>query len=185
MPKSSVSDFEQFARKVEEHIAAKVKKSEEDSVAYRLQKEEEALRESEKWLKQKRSEWNIELNSMEQQGKRAITEDIGQQWSAFKKESERAVIEGLKKRLEEEFPILAKCFIAWVSQQYQTGVFIAPVAYGELVNSEKFDLEVCSEEKIVFRQNNLYIEYSVERIMEELKDKMTKMMHSMEHSWRT
>lgn len=184
MPKSSVSDFELFALKVEEHITAKVKKSEEDSAAYHLQKKEEILRKTEEWITQKHSEWKLELSVQEQQERRAFSDETGRQWSLFKKESEKEVSEALKKRLEEEFPILVKCFITWVSQQYQTGVFIAPASYGKLVNTEKFDLEVCSEEKIVFRQDNLYIEYSVERIMEELKDEMTAMMHFEENLWQ-
>ncbi len=184
MPKSSVSDFELFALKVEENIAAKVKKSEEDSAAYRLQKEAKALQETEKWFKQKHTEWKLELTAREQLERRVIAEEIDQQWSLFKKESEKAVKKSLEKRLEEEFPILIKCFVAWVSKQYQTGVFIAPAAYDKLVNVEKYDLEVCREEKIVFRQDNLYIEYSVERIMEELKDEIIAMMHFKEDPWQ-
>jgi hypothetical protein len=182
LPKSSVSDFELFALKVKEHIAAKVKKSEEDNTAYRLQKEEESLQETEEWFKRKRAKWKLELTMREQQERRAISEEIDQKWSFFKKESERAIKEGLEKRLEEEFPLLAKCFILRVSKQYQTGVFIMPAAYNGLVDGEKFNLEVCQEEKIVFRQDNLYIEYSIERIMEELKDEI---MHPKEDSWHT
>lgn len=173
MPKSSVSDFELFALKVEEHIAAKVKKSEEDSAAYRLQKEEESLQETETWFTQKRTEWELELNAKEQQERRAIEDDISQQWSLLKKESERAVKETLRKRLKEEFPVLAKCFIASISKQYQAGVFIIPEVYSKLVNRERFDLEICQEEILIFKQGNLYIEYSIERITEELKGEMT------------
>ena len=183
MPESSVSDFELFALKVKENIAAKVKKSEEESVAYCLQKEEEALQKTEKWFTQKYAGWKRELTAREQQERRAITEEIDQKWSLFKKDAERAVKESLEKQLEEEFPLLAKCFIVWVTKQYQTGVFIMPEIYSEVVNRERFDLEVCREEKIVFRQDNLYIEYSVERIMEELKDEMTTALHFKEDLW--
>jgi len=185
LPKSSVSDFELFALKVEENIAAKVKKSEEDSAAYRLQKEEEALQKTEKWFTQKRAEWELELKAWEQQERRAIEDNISQKWSHFRKESERVVKETLKKRLKEEFPMLAECFIVSISKQYQAGIFIVPEVYSELVHTERFDLEICQEEILIFKQGNLYIEYSIERIMEEFKGEMTAMMRFTEDSWRT
>lgn len=170
MPKYSVSDFELFALKVKEHIAAKVKKSEEESLAYRLQKREENIQEAENWLKQKRTEWKLELAAREQQERRAIAEEMDQKWSLFRKEAESAVKESLEKRLKEEFPVLAKCFILKISKQYQKGVFIMPEVYSEFVDRERFDLKICQEEEIIFKQDNLYIEYSVERIIEELKE---------------
>ncbi|MEA3456294.1 MAG: hypothetical protein U9R26_07275 [Campylobacterota bacterium] len=181
MPKSSVSDFELFALKVEEHIASRVKKSKEESSEYRLQKEEENIQEAENWLKQKRTEWKLELAAREQQEKRTIAETVSRQWSLFRKEAEREVKEALKRRLEEEFPILAKCFITLVSKQYETGIFRMPETYSESIDRERFDLELCREEKIVFELGNLYIEYSVERIMEELKSEIVDLK---EDTWQ-
>jgi len=184
LPKSSVSDFERFALKVEEHIAARVKKSEEERSAHRLQKKERSLRETEKCMQQKRSDWKLELTARERQDRRAIADEAAQQWSAFKKESEVAVKEGLKIRLEKEFPSLVECFVKWASQEYEKGIFIMPAVYHALVNRERFELQASQKNTIIFRNNNLYIEYSVERIMEELKSEMTAMMHFEEDPWQ-
>ena len=186
MPKSSVSDFELFALKVEKHIAVKVKKSEEGDIAYCLQKEEEALKETETWLRQKHAEWKLELSMREQQERKVIAGEIDRKWSVFKKEFEAAAKKALKKQLEKEFPSLVECFVVWASKHYKTGTFTLSEAYSVWVDRERFEVQISQEEKIIFRSDNLYIEYSVERMIEELKEEINAVMHdssSKEDLW--
>ncbi|MGA7964798.1 MAG: hypothetical protein WCB49_02685, partial [Gammaproteobacteria bacterium] len=166
MPVSSVSDFERFALKSKKRIAATVKRSEDDASAYAHQKEKDAQREIQRWLQQSRAEWNQVLSDRERRGERAISNEVKKRWSAYTKERKAALEAALQVRLDEVFPTLAACFIAWVAQHYETGVFTTPKAYAASVNRAKFDLLEYKKEQIVFTSGNLYIEYSVERIIE-------------------
>lgn len=177
MLRSSVSDFNDFANKVEEHIAAKVKVIKEEASIYMLQTKKEAEVEAEQWLQYKRSEWKQELQARERQEIRMIRDEVDQMWSAFKNKAQTRVEEKLKNRLEEQFPVLVECFIIWISQHYQRGIFFLPQTYSALVDTKKFRVEASRENAVIFRHDNLYIEYSVERIIEELQSKMVAMLH--------
>jgi primosomal protein N' len=184
LPLSSVSDFERFALKSKKRIAAKVKKTEEDASAYALQKEEAAQQEIEHWLRQSRAEWKQALSAKRKRGEKAISDEVKRGWSAYAKEHKTALEAALKVRLSAEFPALAACFIAWVSKKYETGVFTMPRAYAGSVKSEFFEVIECEDEQIVFTSGNLYIEYSVERIIEELADDIASCMRFGEAPWQ-
>lgn len=178
---SSVSDFERFAVKTQKSIATKVKRAEDDAALYALQKEEETLRKIQGWRELSRTEWEQELYAREQQGERAVSDEVNRQWSAFKKERKTALKAAFKVRLEEVFADLATCFVAWVSGNYKRGTFTMAEAFIPLVNRERFDIRECEKEQVVFESGNLYIEYSVERIIEELGDEITQHMHFEEN----
>lgn len=181
---SSVSDFERFALKTEQSIAAKVKKSEDDASLYALQKEASSLQELERWKVLSAAEWKQELYAREQQGERAVADEVNTQWSAFKKERKTAIKTALKARLQQEFPALAACFVAWVSRNYKTGTFTMNRSFMALVESEKFEVRECEKEQVVFTSGKLYIEYSVERIIDELGDEIAQQMHFEENEWQ-
>ncbi len=177
MLRSSVSDFSDFANKVEGHIAAKVKTIEEEASIYMFQTKKETGMEAEQWLQYKRSEWKQELQAKERQEIRMIRDEADQMWSAFKNKAQARVRDKVKNRLKEQFPVLVECFIAWISQHRQRGIFFLPQAYSALVDTKKFRVETTEENAVIFRHDNLYIEYSVERIIEELQGEMTAMLH--------
>lgn len=183
MPVSSVSDFERFALKVKKHIADKINESEKDASFYALRKEEKSAQETEKWLQQARSEWKHELNAREQQEHRAISDEVNREWSTFRKEREMELREAIKEQLGQSFPLLAECFIAWVLQNYETGRLTLPKAYSVHIDTERFNVHTCEEKQVIFESGNLYIEYSVERIIEELNDEITASMHFEEDPW--
>jgi hypothetical protein len=174
---SSVSDFSDFANKVEEHIAAKVKTIEEETSISMLQTKNEAQRDTKEWLQRKRSEWKQELYALEHQEMKVIENEVDQAWSAFKKKTEIAVIEKVRNRLEEQFPTLVECFISWVSQHYQEGLFFLPQAYRPFIDTKRFEVQISRKNAIIFRHGNLYIEYSIERIIEELQGEMAVMLY--------
>lgn len=181
MPVSSVSDFEHFAEKIKKQTSTKVRKIEAETADYLLQTENEAEHKINCWLKHAQTQWNQERYAKEQQSFKGINEDVKRQWSAFKKERTSALREAFRIRLEEIFPALAECFISQVSQQYQTGSFTMPEAYMPFLKEEGFILHLSEKEQIVFRSENLYIEYSVERIIEELDEEIN--VH-MEDKWQ-
>lgn len=181
---SSVSDFERFALKTKQSIRAKVKKSEDDASHYALHKEEATLREIESWRERSAAEWKQELYAREQQGERTITDEVNLKWSTFKKERKRVLETALKTRLQEEFSSLAACFIAWVSRNYKTGTFTMHHSFSSLVNKKQFEIQECEQEQVIFASGNLYIEYSVERIIEELGDEIAQQMHFEENEWQ-
>lgn len=59
-----------------------------------------------------------------------------------------------------------------------------PKKYIALVESDEFDILECQQEQIIFSSGNLYIEYSVDRIIEELGDDITKSLHFEENEWQ-
>jgi len=184
LPISSVSDFERFALKTEQSIATKVKRSEESAALYALQKEASTLQESVRWRELSAAEWKQELYARKQQGERTVADEVNRQWSAFKTERKRALKAALKARLQEEFPALATCFIAWVSRNYKRGKFTMHPSFMEAVESELFEVDVCEQEQVIFASGNLYIEYSVERIIEELGNEIAVKMHFKENEWQ-
>ena len=181
MPVSSVSDFEHFAEKIKKKTRTKVRKIEAETADYLLQTKNEAEHKINTWLKHAQTQWGQERNAKEQQSLRRRDEEVKRQWSAFKIERTSALREALRIRLEKIFPALAECFISRVSQQYQTGSFTMPEAYMTFIKEEGFIFHLSEKEEIVFRSGNLYIEYSLDRIMEELDAEINL---GMEETWQ-
>jgi len=184
LPVSSVSDFEHFSEKVKKQIGIKVKSVEEETSDYLIQTENEAVHKINSWSKHAQTQWDQERYAQKQQSRNSITEEVNRQWSEFKKKRKLALRSVLKVRLEEVFPTLAECFVSQISQKYQTGTFTMPEAYRSLVKAEGFVLHSCKKEQIVFTSGNLYIEYSVERIIEELDDEINLSMHFKDDKWQ-
>jgi len=173
LPVSSVSDFEHFAQKVKKQIEIKIKRVEEETSDYLHAKENETDHKINSWMKHAQNEWDQERYAQEQQSRNRITEEVNRQWSEFKKERKLTLNSVLKERLDQIFPSLVECFVLQLLQKYQTGTFTMPKAYMPLVTKEGFLLHLCKKEQIIFTRGNLYIEYSVERIIEELDDEIT------------
>ncbi len=177
MQASSVSDFEHFATKVKKHTTVKIQKIEEDASAYALKKEEEAQQTAVLWSQTAHAALKRELFDGKRQGTHAITEEVTRQWSAYVNARESALKSVLRGRIEASFPSFAACFVSWVSQQYDEGVLTMPQAYFSLSDTEKFDVIPTEKEQVVFRNGSLYIEYSVDRIIEELEDEILSRIH--------
>ncbi|WP_415406165.1 hypothetical protein ACLHDG_10390 [Sulfurovum sp. CS9] len=184
MPVSSVSDFEHFAEKVKKQISTKVRRVEVETSDYLLAKENEAEHKINSWTKHAHFEWDQERYAQEQRSHNSIEEEVNRKWSEFKKERKSALRSALKIRLYQIFPTLAECFISQISQKYQTGTLTMPEAYMSFVTKEGFLLHMCEKEQIIFTSGNLYIEYSVERIIEELTDEIDSRMHFKEDTWQ-
>ena len=184
MPVSLVSDFEHFAQKVKKQISIKVRRVEAGTSEYVLQTENEAAHKINSWKQHAQTQWDQERYAQEQQSRNAITEEVNRQWSEFKKERRSVLISALKVRLKEVFPMLAACFVSQISQKYGTGTFTMPKAYMSFVTTEGFVLHSCKKEEIVFTSGNLYIEYSIERIIEELSDEINLGMHFKDDKWQ-
>ncbi len=184
MPVSSVSDFEHFAQKVKKQISTKVRRIEVETSDHLLQTENEAEHKINSWTKHAQTQWGQERYAQEQQSRNSISEEVNRQWSEFKKERRTVLSSALKVRLEEVFPMLAECFVSQISQKYGTGTFTMPKAYMSFVTTEGFVLHSCEKEEIIFTSGNLYIEYSVERIIEELDDEINLGMHFKDDKWQ-
>jgi len=181
---SSVSDVERFAQQSRDNIAKKVQQRETDAAAYVLQKEKETLKTIEAWRALSTAEWQQELRARRQQGERRAADEVDRQWSAFKQERNQELTAALKSRLTEAFPALAACFVEWVAGRYEGGVFTMPKTYWSLVEDVRFELHACDKEQLIFASGNLYIEYSVERIIDELGEEIAQQMHIEENEWQ-
>lgn len=177
MQVSSVSDFERYAKTLQKAIAAGVKEREEKAASYARQKEAESQQQTEQWREESQTEWKQELRLRERIGRREIAEEMSRQWSVFRQARESVLKTALAKELEAIFPELAECFIGWVSDNYNGGRFTVPKTFLSLIKSPLFEVTTCEEEQVVFEKENLYIEYSVRRIIEELGDKIALQMH--------
>jgi len=184
LPVSSVSDFEHFAQKVKKQISTKVRRVEVGTSDYVLQIENEAEHKINSWTQHAQTQWDQERYAQELQSSNTITEEVNRQWSEFKKERKLALRSALKVRLEEIFPTLAECFISQILQKYRTGIFTMPEAYMSFVKKEGFFLHSDEKEQIIFTSGNLYIEYSVERIIEELDNEINLGMHFKDDKWQ-
>lgn len=184
MPASSVSDFEQFEQHIKEQIKTQIEHIEKETGEYVLEKENEADQKIEKWSKQVRLQWDQERNTLVQQNLTAVSDEASTLWSKFMKERKNALKKILEVRLSESFPVLAECFVSEISRKYKTGIFVMPEAYLPFVKKEGFIMNMSEENKIIFTKGNLYIEYSVERILEELDDEIITMMNVKGGTWQ-
>ena len=184
MQVSSESDFELFAKKVKEHTSIAVKKIEDETSQYIIQSEKKALDDIDKYTKVAHSEWEDEYKERKQEEYKNIQANINKEWNSFKKERENKLHEELKQELEKIFPSLVESFIVCISDKYDTGRLIIPKPYMGLLKMKKFDLQESKDERIIFKKENLYIEYSVERIMEELHNDIATSMSFEENIWQ-
>jgi len=161
-----------------------VKERKEKAASYVRQKEAEARQQREQWREESDREWQQELRLHERIGRREISEEISRQWSAFRQARESALKRALTEELNAIFSELAECFINWVSQSYSGGRFTVPKAYRHLIKRPLFEVMTCEEEQVVFEKGNLYIEYSVQRIIEELGDEIALQMHVKDSAWQ-
>ena len=178
---SSVSDFEHFAQKIKKQISINVKKIETERSDYLLQKTHETVHNIDAWLKQEKVKWDQARYAQKQQSRNLLEGEMNAEWSTFKKERRSVLRSALKRGLEEIFPSLVESFISTIVQKYQKGIFSMPEKYFPLVETEGFVLHVSEKEEIIFTSGNLFIEYSLERIMEELDDDITL---GMEQAWQ-
>ena len=183
MQVSWVSDFERFSLKVKKNINNKTEKSTKDTSSYVLQKKEKALQERSSWLEKVRSEWNYEIKAKERLGQSDIAEEVKQQWSIFRKDKEVELTKAFKELLEENYPFFVECFIDWISKNYETGNFTLPKIYEKFIDKESYDIDISEMQQIIFSNDNLYIEYSVERIIEEFHDDIIDCLQSEENKW--
>lgn len=157
---------------------------EEESHAYRSVKERETDLQIERWLENAREAWEREYRAQEHRGLQAIRESVNKKWSAFREEQTSLLKERLAEALEKVFPLLAECFILRISEQYRSGTFMLPARFASLVKEASFEVKISEKNEVVFMRGNLYIEYSVERIIEELEEALLERMHMEETVWQ-
>ena len=177
------SGFERFSEKLKENINNKINKSKSETSSFVNQRKQKAVHDTNSWLQNVREEWIYELNAKERQAHNVIEQNVKQELSNFRNEHEAVLTNAFKKRLEDDFPTLAECFIKWVLKNYQSGMFWVPISYQKFIDSERYDVETIERNQIVFSNENLYIEYSVERIIEEYYGEIIKCIHREEDKW--
>lgn len=184
MQLSSVSDFDIFSKRLKEHISTTVKEDERKASEYVLESKKNAMEDIEKYSISANLEWKREYKERQSQELKNIKSTISREWNSFKQERQNILYIKLRESLKEIFPTLAKSFIDCISTKYDNGTFIFAKPYFEFLKTEKFDLLESNNEKIIFKNENLYIEYSVERIMEELRNDITLSMNFEEYQWQ-
>ena len=184
MQVSSAYDFEHFAEKIENLTAISVNDIERETVDYLFQSENETKEGIALWLKQAQDAWDKEKDSQKKVNRHSIEAQMNTEWSAFIKERRSALSTALKTRLEEIFTSLAECFISTIIQKYESGTFTMPQRFISFVSKERFVLIPSQKEEIIFTSGNLFIEYSVERILEELEYEFTSHFHMEDDTWQ-
>ena len=184
MQVSSESDFEFFAKKVKEHTSITIKNIEDKASLYVTKSEEKAKQEIKIYSQELQYKWEVEYHEREKQEYKNIENEINKKWNDFKQEREKKLYEELSQRLKELFPTLAQSFITCISNRYETGTLILPKPYIKTLEIKKFILQESENECIIFKNKNLYIEYSIERIMEELQNDIASSMNIKEKLWQ-
>ena len=178
------SDFERFAQKIKEHTNTNIQKRHNEAEAYALEKRERAVKEVDAWLEQEQFAWKKEYQERKEQGFAEIKNNLNKQWNSFVHEREKELREQLRQKIEEIFPSLAESFIIEVSRRYDKGTFLLPKRYVSLIKEKAFISIENQQEHIIFKNENLYIEYSVERIMDELDNEISSVMDLKGRTWQ-
>jgi hypothetical protein len=181
---SSAYDFEHFAEKIEKLTSIAVNEIEGETANYLLQRENETKESIALWLKHVQDSWDQEKDSQKKVNRHSVEAQMNAEWSAFIKERRLTLSTALKTRLEEIFPSLVECFISTIIQKYESGTFTMPQRFITFVSKEGFILMPSQKEKIVFTSGNLFIEYSVERILEELEYELTSHFQMKDDTWQ-
>ena len=184
MQVSSAYDFEHFAEKIEKLTSIAVNEIEEETANYLLQRKHETKESIALWLRQTQDAWDQEKDTQKKVNRHSIESEMNAEWSAFIKERRSTLSTALKSGLEEIFPALAECFISTIIQKYESGTFTMPQRFITFVSKEGYVLMPSQKEKIIFTSGNLFIEYSVERILEELEYELTSHFQMKDDTWQ-
>ena len=184
MQVSSAYDFKHFAEKIEKLTTMAVNEIERETADYLLQRENETKESIVLWLRQAQDAWDQEKDSQKKVNRHSVEAQMNAEWSAFIKERRSALRSALKTRIEEIFPSLAECFISTIIQKYESGTFTMPQRFVPFVSKEGFVLIPSQKEEIIFTSGNLFIEYSVERILEELEYELTPDFQMKDDAWQ-
>ncbi len=184
MQASSAYDFEQFAQKIKKKTAMTVKEIEAETADYLLQKEQETEKSIASWLKEAENVSEQERDRQNKLDRHSIEAQMNTEWSAFIKERRSVLRSMLENRIEAQFSSLAECFISTIIKKYEKGTFTMPLKYHASVLKEGFVLKDLDKEKIIFTRKNLFIEYSVERILQELEDELTSHFQMEDGTWQ-
>jgi len=161
-----------------------VNEIERETADYLLQRENETKESIASWLRQAQDAWDQEKDSQKKVNRHSVEAQMNTEWSAFIKERRSALRSALKTRIEEIFSSLAECFISTVIQKYESGTFTMPQRFIPFVSKEGFVLIPSQKEEIIFTSGNLFIEYSVERILEELEYELTPDFQMKDDAWQ-
>lgn len=181
---SSAYDFEHFAEKIEKLTLITVDEIERETADYLLQRENDTTETIALFLRQAQDAWDQEKDSRKKTNHHHVETLMNAEWSTFIKERRSALTTALRTRLEEIFPSLAECFISTVIQKYDSGTFTMPERYSVSGLKEGYVLIDSEKDEIIFRSGNLYIEYSVERIFEELEEELTLHFNIEDEKWQ-
>ena len=168
----SASDFERFARRAEDDIDDEVRRLAEAADRYARERSVAGEKEAERWLQRARERMTVRLREREARERKRIGEALEARRSAFREERIAALARRFRTVLEKAFGRLAACFVRWVQARYGSGAFTLPPALAEEVDRQRFEVHESGEERVVFRQGNLTIDYSVERILEEFEPRI-------------
>ena len=184
MQVSSAYDFEHFAEKIEKLTSNTIDEIERETANYLIQRENETKESIALWLKQAQDKWDQEKDSQKKVNSHSIEAQMNAEWSAFIIERRSTLSTALKTRLEVIFSSLAECFISTIIQKYESGTFTMPQRFMTFVSKEGFIFMPSKKEKIIFTSGNLFIEYSVERILEELEYELTSHFQMKDDTWQ-
>ena len=181
---SLASDFERFSQHINEQTHIHTQKHKDKALSYALEKKETASNEIDIWIKTEQSAWKKEYQERQRQAYIKIQNDINTQWSTFKKEREKVLRKQIEEKIEEVFPNLVETFINWVCANYSKGTFILPREYISFIRKDKFIVSESNQEGVIFKDQNLYIEYSVKRIIDELNEDIASALNFEGNEWQ-
>jgi len=184
LPVSSASDFERFSRRIGSSVQSRINGITAEAARYAEDKKRSAEAEAKQWSDEAYAALALELRHREREALRTVTETLNREWARFMLEQRNAVAEALRLRLSLAFPELAECFIVAVMQRYADGTFLLPASFAALVDTTRFGVETEAQTRVIFTRGHLYIEYSIERIIEELAEEIAAQLHESGTTWR-
>ena len=111
-----------------------------------------------------------------EQGIRAGLESRREHYASIEKQNVE-IKEAVRRRLEEEFDELAGCFLRWLEREYESGsVTVFPEFDGAI--PAKFRVHREKGRSIRFSKENLFIEFSVETLMEEYAGEINRLIRA-------
>ena len=131
--------------------------------------EEIYRKEISRFLDSLKNEKNRRLLQIQLEAKR----EINKKYTALKEK----IIKELKNSIEADFEQFVLCFSKWLDKNFETGTVKTEERYAD--HFKKYTVETIGEKKVIFSYQNIHIELSPEKIVEDYRESIEILLNKL------
>ncbi|SNR61497.1 hypothetical protein [Desulfurobacterium atlanticum] len=179
----SESDYSKFEKKVLERAKEIAEQRVKSARLYAQEKLIEAEKEGKRIFEEKRQAALIDIEAFKFNKIAEIDAEVRKKIENREIAIREELLNTLKEKLQERFPMMLGCFLTWIKNNYTTGKIITSPEFKNRVKEmvgEQFEIETDpSINGVIFKKERMVIEFSLESILEEFKGEIDKEIASI------